>query len=131
MGDSGKTSGTADVRRRLEAIMREMSGLLAEIDGSPATPGEVAVTDRLLTVHQAAERLGLSASQVYKQAHGWPFTRKLSAKALRFSEAGLERWLSSKGDAATTTPIGAEYPELDEEPARGDVLELAPRKPAA
>ena len=81
--------------------MREMAGLLAEIDGAPATPGEFAVTDRLLTVNQAAERLGLSKGQVYKQAHGWPFTRKLSAKALRFSEAGLERWLSSKGDAAT------------------------------
>ena len=109
--------------------MREMAGLLAEIDGSPAIPGEFTVTDRLLTAEQVAERLGLSKSQVYKQAHGWPFTRKLSAKALRFSEAGLEQWLRSKGDAAaalgTTVPkpsseaVVGEYPELDEEPARG------------
>jgi predicted DNA-binding transcriptional regulator AlpA len=99
MGDNGKTGGAADVRRRLEAIMREMAGLLAEIDGSPATAGKFAVTDRLLTADQAAERLGLSKSQVYKQAHGWPFSRKLSTKALRFSEAELDRWLSSKRDA--------------------------------
>ena len=121
--------------------MREMAGLLAEIDGSPAIPGEFTVTDRLLTAEQVAERLGLSKSQVYKQAHGWPFTRKLSAKALRFSEAGLERWLGSKGDAAAELgthvakpsgkAVGGEYPELDEEPARGDVLELVPREPAA
>jgi predicted DNA-binding transcriptional regulator AlpA len=107
MDDNGKTSGEsptplsgADVRRRLEAIMREMAGLLAELDGPPATTGEFAVTDRLLTVQQAAERLGLSQSQVYKQAHRWPFTRKLSAKALRFSEAGLERWCAERAGPA-------------------------------
>lgn len=67
---------------------------------------ETAVTrDRLLTVGQVAERLGLSRSHVYKQAHQWPFTLKLSTKALRFSELGLEHWVNPAQRASRTPPI--------------------------
>jgi predicted DNA-binding transcriptional regulator AlpA len=134
---NGKSKlGPAEFRGRLEEIMQDLGALLAQIEDEQhqeATRGPDMVNgaaDRMLDVDEVAARLGFSKSYVYHRAKDWPFTRKLGPKALRFSEAGMERWLSSKGDAATT-PIGAEYPELDDEPARGDVLELVPREPAA
>ncbi len=90
----------SEILRRLEGIMADVSSLVGELDGQPfpARAGEISMTsDRLLTVDQVAERLGVSRSHVYRQATHWPFTRKLSAKALRFSELGLERWVASSG----------------------------------
>jgi predicted DNA-binding transcriptional regulator AlpA len=52
--------------------------------------------DRLLTPHQAAERLGVTSRWLYRHAPRLPFTRRLSRKVLRFSEAGLWRWQASR-----------------------------------
>jgi excisionase family DNA binding protein len=109
MGEDGRRNGArgritlpaverAELRGRVEAALGELAHILAGLDGLPV-PAEVndtMSTDRLLTVEQVAERTGLSAGYVYKQAHHWEFTRKLGPKALRFSEAGLERWMNSK-----------------------------------
>jgi predicted DNA-binding transcriptional regulator AlpA len=63
--------------------------------GEPVTePAPTA--DRLLTAKQVAERLQLSHEEVYRQAKRWPFTRKLGPRTLRFSEAGLNRWLDRR-----------------------------------
>jgi predicted DNA-binding transcriptional regulator AlpA len=70
--------------------------LLEQADHGAPTESPASV-DRLLTAEVVAERLRLSVSQVYKQASRWPFTRKLSPRALRFSEAGLTRWLDRRG----------------------------------
>jgi predicted DNA-binding transcriptional regulator AlpA len=101
-GARGRTSepildGTY-LRRRIEGVMGELARLLADLDGLPVAveAGEPMITDRLLTVGQVAERLGLSPGYVYKQSRYWNFTRKLGPKALRFSEAGLERWMNSE-----------------------------------
>ena len=50
--------------------------------------------DRLLTVTEAARRLGVSTRYVYGHAAKYPFARRLGPKTLRFSERGLERWLA-------------------------------------
>lgn len=57
---------------------------------------ERATGDRLLTVDEAAARLGLTAKALYRRAARLPFTRKLGARTLRFSEKELERWLASR-----------------------------------
>lgn len=64
------------------------------------TPEPVAAkssqSDRMLTVQEAAERLGVDTRWVYRRAKKLPFTRKLSTGTLRFSERGLERWKESR-----------------------------------
>jgi hypothetical protein len=52
--------------------------------------------DRLLTAEDAARRLGTTPRWLYRHARQLPFTRRLSRKALRFSEAGLARYLASR-----------------------------------
>ena len=52
--------------------------------------------DRLLTVEETATRLGVRAQWLYRHAKQLPFARKLSRKALRFSEAGLRRWQAAR-----------------------------------
>lgn len=51
---------------------------------------------RLLTVDEVAQRLGVSRKLVYREAAGWPFTRRIgpARRALRFDADGLARWLS-------------------------------------
>ena len=60
-------------------------------NGQPETPPH----DRLLNVHQAATLLGVTVQWIYRHAHQLPFTRKLSRKALRFSESSLQKWLKT------------------------------------
>ena len=47
--------------------------------------------DRLLTPEEAAAILGQSVRWLYRHAANLPFTRRISRKNLRFSEAGLRR----------------------------------------
>jgi hypothetical protein len=51
--------------------------------------------DRLLAVDAAAERLGVTPRWLYSHSGELPFTHRLSRKALRFSEAGIERFLAA------------------------------------
>ena len=50
--------------------------------------------DRLLTVQEAAQRLAVTPRWLYRHAGDLPFTVRLG-RLLRFSERGLDRWLSS------------------------------------
>jgi predicted DNA-binding transcriptional regulator AlpA len=51
--------------------------------------------DRLLNASEAAERLGVARRWLYRHAARLPFTRRLSAGVLRFSLAGINKWLDS------------------------------------
>ena len=57
--------------------------------------------ESLLTAEQAGKLLGLSRAQVYRRAHRWPFTRRLSAKTLRFDRAGLDLYLARNSRSRT------------------------------
>jgi predicted DNA-binding transcriptional regulator AlpA len=62
-----------------------------------ATPAETSPgEDRLLDVHEAARRLGLSDRQLYRRAKRFPFTVKLGPGTLRFSEQGIARHLEDR-----------------------------------
>src|SRR5262249_25130303 len=56
-------------------------------DGSADSRG-----DRLLSVKGAAAKLGQSVAYVYKHADAFPFVVR-NGRGLRFSEAGIERWI--------------------------------------
>ena len=52
--------------------------------------------DHLLTVPEAAERLGTSCDWLYRHAHKLPFTIRLGSRQLRFSSRGIERYLRNR-----------------------------------
>jgi len=52
--------------------------------------------DRLLTAEQAASLLSVTVKWLYRHARQLPFTRRLSRKTLRFSAAGLNKWLAQR-----------------------------------
>lgn len=69
----------------------------------PATNGSTpksearAEDDMLLTATAVAEILNVDDRYVYRHADSWPFTRRLSRGTLRFSHAGLRRWIEKTG----------------------------------
>jgi len=52
--------------------------------------------DQLLTPEEAGRLLGVTPRWLYRHANRLPFTKRISRKALRFSEVGLQRWLAAK-----------------------------------
>lgn len=75
--------------------------LAARLARDPITPDQPACaqareSERLLTPPEAAALLGVTVTWLYRHAGRLPFARRLSRKALRFSEAGLRRWLASR-----------------------------------
>ena len=74
--------------RRLEAA--NWPRLLAEARGRER-PGSQA--DRLLTCEEAAGVLGATKDWVYRNSGRLPFTVRPGPGLLRFSAAGLQRWM--------------------------------------
>jgi len=65
---------------------------------SPPEPGAARAdgdhhADRLLTPAEAAARLGVTEKWLYRHVRQLPFARRLGRRSLRFSEAGLRRWV--------------------------------------
>jgi predicted DNA-binding transcriptional regulator AlpA len=58
-------------------------------------------TDRLLTPDEAAALAGVGRRWLYRHAANLPFARRINRKTLRFSEAGLRRWLAAKKPVST------------------------------
>jgi predicted DNA-binding transcriptional regulator AlpA len=52
--------------------------------------------DRLLTPQEAAALIGQTVNWLYRHSAKLPFARRISRKNLRFSEAGLRRWIAAK-----------------------------------
>jgi predicted DNA-binding transcriptional regulator AlpA len=55
-----------------------------------------AAPDRLLDVNQAAERLGVDPRWIYSRVDALPFTRRLGARKLRFSERGIQKYIENR-----------------------------------
>ncbi len=68
---------------------------LVSPNGSHSAPTS-SEPDRLLTAEEAAPILGVTPRWLYRHARQLPFARRLSRKALRFSEAGLHRFLAAR-----------------------------------
>jgi len=52
--------------------------------------------DRLLSIDEAAVRLGVSRFWIYRNAKGLPFARRIGPRALRFSSKGIARYLEQR-----------------------------------
>jgi excisionase family DNA binding protein len=89
-----------DVPELVAELAAFLARLLARLSDVEATSRiDVAETpDRLLTVAEVAEVLGVDARWVYRkhEAGKLPFAMKLGPKTLRFSEQGLKRWLKHR-----------------------------------
>jgi predicted DNA-binding transcriptional regulator AlpA len=90
---------------RVQALLVErLAWLRPAVAEEPAAPTAPALAapppagsaDDLLTVAEAATLLRVSPRWLYRHARTLPFARKLSRKVLRFSRAGVARWLATK-----------------------------------
>lgn len=63
---------------------------------SPLPTAPPPTSDRLLTPEEAASLLGVTPTWLIRRAKRLPFSRPLSRKILRFSEAGLRRWAAAR-----------------------------------
>jgi predicted DNA-binding transcriptional regulator AlpA len=52
--------------------------------------------DRLLTVTEAAQKLGVKTDWLYRESGRLPFTVRPSPGRVRFSVLGIERWVSQR-----------------------------------
>jgi excisionase family DNA binding protein len=73
--------------------------LLALLEVEPSTSAPAAGTEpQLLTVEEVAARLNVGTQWVYRRASRWSFHRRLG-RAIRFDDAGFERWLARRTTA--------------------------------
>ncbi len=73
------------------------SRLVLNSGGAGNGQPEVSAADCSLTPQEAATRLGVTLAWLYRHHTRLPFAMKLSPKCLRFSEAGLRKWLAANG----------------------------------
>ena len=83
---------------QLSVLQTALAARLAA--GPPAQqgngPAPSPAPDRLLTVAEAAALLRASPKYLYRHHKRLPFARPLGRRMLRFSEAGLQKWLAQK-----------------------------------
>jgi excisionase family DNA binding protein len=80
-------------------LARALGHVLARATHPPPMPRLLAVEGSpgpLLTVEEAAERLGVAPSWLYRHAKTLPFTRKLGHRTLRFEAIGVNRWIANR-----------------------------------
>jgi excisionase family DNA binding protein len=77
------------VRQALEGVMRSHS---------PALDNQI--NEKLLSVKEAADVLNVSADWLYRNAKRLPFSRKLGPKMLRFSNQGLQKYITTMRPAS-------------------------------
>jgi excisionase family DNA binding protein len=76
---------------QLSAVQSAMAARLVAADRGEPTSTD----DTLLTVDQAAERLGVSKDWLFRRSRTLPFVVRLG-RHLRFSNRGIDRYLRSR-----------------------------------
>jgi hypothetical protein len=80
-----------------QATLSALQGLLtARLLDAQAAAGRTAGEDRLMTAEEVAKVLGVPKRWVQRRARRLPFARLISEHAVRYSEAGLKRWLEHR-----------------------------------
>jgi len=79
---------------RAHAVLTDAQ--LAAVASNRGSGESAPAQDRTLTVDEAAAMIGVGRRFVYRNAKRLPFVKRLSAKKLICSEAGLTRWLASR-----------------------------------
>ncbi len=91
--DAEAIHATAPVATIFRQVLSELEALNPNVIAKPPAPS---LDDRWLTARDVAARLGCSPRYVYSHAESFPFTVKLGKRAVRFSAAGLDRWLARR-----------------------------------
>ncbi len=81
-----------ELARALTAVVARSATTAAE----PARPAPDGHRDELLSIDDAAARLSVKVSWLYRHARDLPFTRKIGHRTLRFDARGLERWAANR-----------------------------------
>jgi hypothetical protein len=81
---------------RLTTLQLALIARLVTLRRTPIPVETCADEDRLLCVDEAASILKVTPQWLYRHSRQLPFSRRLSRKALRFSEQGLRRWVSAR-----------------------------------
>jgi predicted DNA-binding transcriptional regulator AlpA len=76
--------------------------LLARLMGGQQSGSAQPREDRLLTVEEAAEKLGVKVGWLYRNADRLPFTVRPSPGLVRFSLLGIEKWLTQQRGRVTS-----------------------------
>ena|SRR5688572_26907967 len=63
---------------------------------APSNGPRITETVGLLSVEEAAGRLGVAPSWLYRHARRLPFTRKLGHRTLRFDATALDSWMRTR-----------------------------------
>jgi predicted DNA-binding transcriptional regulator AlpA len=84
-------------------VIAELRGQIAKLDALLLSrllaAGEAQTgpdADRLLTAAQAAQKLGAAEDWLYRHANTLPFAVRVGKKHLRFSAAGMERYIRQR-----------------------------------
>ncbi|HLK13155.1 MAG TPA: helix-turn-helix domain-containing protein [Candidatus Binatia bacterium] len=81
---------------QLPRFVAQLGALALRAASRMAAPSILSVTgDRMLTVEEAAARIGMSKDWLYRHKAKLPFARRIGRKVL-FDEAGLTRWLTTR-----------------------------------
>ena len=84
--DAEAIGATAPVAVIYQLVVEELQNL----NGLP----NAQKPDRCLKVEEVAGRMSVSTRYLYNHIDELPFAKRLPGNVLRFSERGLERWLS-------------------------------------
>jgi len=76
---------------QIRLIVREEIAAASNV--AISNPGNA---DVLLTPEEAAAIMNVERRWLIRHSRRLPFTRRISRKNLRFSEAGIRRWLATK-----------------------------------
>lgn len=84
---------TEDIPALLGELEQVRYTAIARLSGQTCpSPRE---SDRLISVGEAADRLGISTDYLYRHADEYPFTQRIGSRLL-FSIAGIERFIQSR-----------------------------------
>jgi predicted DNA-binding transcriptional regulator AlpA len=86
-------SALVEFRCQLRHALADVEAALALRDTTPGAPPSASAED-LLDVTEAAKRLRMSRTWVYRHADAFPFTVRLDG-ALRFDPRGIAAWLAN------------------------------------
>jgi excisionase family DNA binding protein len=91
----GAAALSPEVARALTLRCAAVLTALATVAARGPSPAGSTVEDRLLTVEEAAQKLGTSRDYLYRNAKRLPFTVRLGGR-LRFSAHGVDRFIRSR-----------------------------------
>ena len=86
----------AEVASEQAALSAIQGALTVRLLVTPAAPDSATDGDRLLTAEEVAHLLGVTKRWVQRRARRLPFARRISARSVRYSEAGLRRWMTNR-----------------------------------